>query len=240
MMQTEMLHMHDCYIREFEAQVVQRGEDEKGYFVVLDKTAFYPLGGGQPSDKGTLNGVPVVTVQKDAGTVKHFTDKPLEASHVEGTIDWTRRYVCMRMHTAQHLLSAIVLDLWGSSTAGNQIELGYSRIDFNPLLPPPDFIGIVTKRFNDAVDGSLPVSIYFTSRDEVINSVDERRRRLFARLPENVNEVRIIEIRGIDKVPCGGTHVANTKEIGHIKITKLDNKGKDTIRVRFELEKPLF
>jgi misacylated tRNA(Ala) deacylase len=237
-MQTEMLYMRDCYLKEFEAKVIQRGDDGGRHFVVLDKTAFYPLGGGQPSDKGTLNGVPVIIVQKDAGVVKHFTEKPLEAAHVKGAIDWTHRYAYMRMHTAQHLLSAIVLDMWGASTAGNQIELDYSRIDFNPLTPPTDFIDVLTTRFNHFVDKALPVKIYFTNREDVLKTVDERRRRLFARLPETVKEIRIVEIEGADKVPCGGTHVANTQEIGHIKITKLDNKGKDTVRVRFELEKP--
>jgi misacylated tRNA(Ala) deacylase len=237
-MHTEMLFMHNCYIKEFEAKVLQHGEQDGRHFVVLDKTAFYPLGGGQPSDKGTLNGVPVIIVQKDAGVVKHFTEKPIETAHVKGEIDWTHRYAYMRMHTAQHMLSAIVLDIWGASTAGNQIELDYSRIDFNPITPPTDFIDVVTMKFNQLVNEALPIKIYFTGREEVINSVDERRRRLFARLPESVKEIRIIEIEGVDKVPCGGTHVANTQEIGHIKITKLDNKGKDTVRVRFELEKP--
>ena len=237
-MQTEMLYMRDCYLKEFEARVVQRGEAEGRYFVVLDKTAFYPLGGGQNSDTGTLNGIRVTSVQKDAGVVKHFTETPVHETLVKGTIDWDKRHTFMRMHTAQHLLSAIVLDMWGSSTAGNQIELEYSRIDFSPLTPPTDFIDVLTTKFNKAVDSALQVKIYFTARDEVLKSVDERRRRLFARLPETIKEIRIVEIEGADKVPCGGTHVANTEEIGHIKITKVDNKGKDTIRVRFELEKP--
>ncbi|MFH1236882.1 MAG: alanyl-tRNA editing protein [Candidatus Aenigmatarchaeota archaeon] len=237
-MQTEMLYMRDCYLKEFEARVVQRGEDGGRHFVVLDKTAFYPLGGGQNSDTGTLNGIRVTSVQKDAGVVKHFTEAPVHETLVKGAIDWDKRHTFMRMHTAQHLLSAIVLDLWGSSTAGNQIELEYSRIDFTPLTPPTDFIDVLTTRFNQAVDSALPVKIYFTGREEVLKSVDERRRRLFARLPEAIKEIRIVDIDGVDKVPCGGTHVANTGEIGHMKITKVDNKGKDTIRVRFELEKP--
>lgn len=237
-MRTEMLFMKDCYLREFEAKVLQRGEDGGRHFVVLDRTAFYPLGGGQPSDRGTLNGVPVVSVQKDAGIVKHFLERPLESEKVEGVIDWEKRHAYMRMHTAQHVLSAIVLDLWGSSTAGNQIEIDYSRIDFHPLTPPTDFIDVVTRKFNDAVDKAIPVRIYFTTRDDVMKSIDERRRHLFARLPETVKDIRIVEVKGMDKVPCGGTHVANTKEIGHIRITKVENKGKDTWRVRFDLEKP--
>jgi misacylated tRNA(Ala) deacylase len=237
-MHTELLFMKDCYLREFEASVLQRGEKEGKHFVVLDRTAFYPLGGGQNSDTGSLNGVRVTNVLKDSGVVKHFLEKPIEAAHVKGAIDWEPRFTFMRMHTAQHVLSAIVLDEWGASTAGNQIELGYSRIDFCPITPPTEFIDVVTTRFNAIVDRALPVKIYFTTRDDVLKSIDERRRHLFARLPETVKDIRIVEVEGVDKVPCGGTHVANTKEIGHIKITKLENKGKDTWRVRFELEKP--
>jgi len=236
-MHTELLFMKDCYIKEFDAKVLQRGEDSGRAFVVLDRTAFYPLGGGQPSDKGTLNGVPVVVVQKDAGVVKHFLERPLESERVKGEIDWDARHTYMRMHTAQHVLSALVLDLWGSSTAGNQIELDYSRIDFHPLTPPTDFIEIITKKFDDVIDRALPVKIYFTTRDDVMKTIDERRRHLFARLPEAVKDIRIVEVEGVDKVPCGGTHVSNTQEIGHIRITRLENKGKETHRVRFELEK---
>jgi Ser-tRNA(Ala) deacylase AlaX len=237
-MHTEMLFMKDCYLKEFNAKVLQKGEDNGRHFVVLDRTAFYPLGGGQPSDKGTLDSVKVTLVRKDAGVVRHFVEKPIEGGHVKGKIDWNSRHTYMRMHTAQHVLSAIILDLWGSSTAGNQIELDYSRIDFHPLTPPADFVDIVTKKFNEAVDKAAPVRIYFTTRDDVLKGIDERRRHLFARLPESVKDIRIVEVEGVDKVPCGGTHVANTKEIGHIRITKVENKGKDTWRVRFELEKP--
>jgi Ser-tRNA(Ala) deacylase AlaX len=237
-MHTEMLYMKDCYLKEFEAKVLQRGNDNGKEFVVLDRTAFYPLGGGQPSDRGTINGIPVSLVQKDSGVVKHFLERPIESEKVKGVIDWNTRHVYMRMHTAQHVLSAIILDLWGSSTAGNQIELDYSRIDFHPLTPPTDFIDVVTDKFNEIVDQAKPVKIYFTTRDAVLKSIDERRRHLFARLPETVKDIRIIEVEGIDKVPCGGTHASNTREIGHIKITKLENKGKDTWRVRFELERP--
>ncbi len=237
-MHTEMLYMRDCYLREFEARVIQRGEDSGRAFVVLDRTAFYPLGGGQNSDTGTLNDIRVTSVQKDAGVVKHFTETPVHETLVRGTIDWEKRHTFMRMHTAQHVLSAIVLDLWGSSTAGNQIELDYSRIDFNPITPPTDFIEIITRKFNEVVDRVLPVKIYFTTRDDVLKNIDERRRHLFARLPETIKDIRIVEVEGVDKVPCGGTHVANTEEIGHIRITRLDNKGKETWRVRFELDKP--
>lgn len=236
-MGTELLFMKDCYVKEFSAKVIERGEDDRGNFVVLDRTAFYPTGGGQPGDRGTLNGAGVTAVIKDKGKVKHYTKSQVKGDEVKGKIEWERRHEFMRMHTAQHLLSAIVLDKWGSSTAGNQIDTGSSRIDFSPLEPPGDFVEIVTAEFNRWIDRGVPVKLCFSDRQTVLGSIDERRRRLFSRIPESVRDIRVIEIEGIDKVPCGGTHVANTREIGHIRIKKVENKGKDTWRVRFGLEK---
>lgn len=231
-MQTTLLHMTDCYKKEFDARVLESGD---GY-VVLDQTAFYPLGGGQPSDQGTLNGVEVTEVRKDSGTVRHFIKKPIEADKVHGRIDWERRYDFMRMHTAQHLISGIVLDLFGAETAGNQIGRDKSRIDFRPLNPSEEDIGEITRRFDEAVDKELPVKIYMSTREEVTKEIDEKRRRLFERLPDFIKEIRVVEIEGMDKVPCAGTHVSNTKEIGHIRLMKTENKGKDTVRFVFGLE----
>ncbi|MCK5016620.1 MAG: alanyl-tRNA editing protein [Candidatus Peribacteraceae bacterium] len=236
-MKTEMLFMKDCYLKEFEGKVIERGEDDRGNFVVLDKTIFYPTGGGQPGDRGTLNGIIITAVIKEKGIVKHYTESAIEDNDIKGKLDWERRHEFMRMHTAQHLLSAIVLDKWGSSTAGNQIDKGSSRIDFRPLEPVEDFKEIMTKEFNGWVDKEAPVNIYFSTREAVMNSIDEKRRTLFARIPEFIKDIRVVEIEGIDKVPCGGTHVANTEELGHIVITKVKNKGSKTYRVRFELKK---
>jgi misacylated tRNA(Ala) deacylase len=232
---TELLHMHDCYLREFDARIETMGQN----FAVLDQTTFYPLGGGQPSDQGMVNGVRVIEVRKEAGEVRHFLEKTdgfHEGAHVHGVIDWDRRYAFMRMHTAQHVLSAIVLDMAGASTAGNQIGANQSRMDFCPLKMEDGFIENVSKAFNHFVDRKIPVKIYFSTREEVMNTIDEKRRTLFARLPEAVKDIRIVEVVGVDKVPCGGTHVKNTGEIGHIRITKTEGKGLDTVRMYFELE----
>lgn len=232
---TELLFMKDCYIKEFEAKVLKRREN----YVVLDRTAFYPLGGGQPGDKGklsdSLGSSNVINVVKDQGEVRHFLDKMIDGENIHGVLDWSRRYAHMRMHSAQHLLSAIILDKYGAETAGNQIEANSSRIDFNPLNPNEEMLDYLTKRFNDLVDKKIPINIHFTTRDVVLKTLDERRIRLFSRVPESVKTIRVVEIEGVDKVPCAGTHVKNTGEIGHIKITKTENKGKDTVRIRFEL-----
>jgi misacylated tRNA(Ala) deacylase len=229
---TKLLYMKDCYLKEFDANVIRKGEN----FVILDQTAFYPLGGGQPSDQGSLNGSKVLEVRKDQGEIKHFVNKIPEGKEIHGILDWKRRYTFMRMHTAQHLLSAIILDKYGASTAGNQISFETSRIDFFPFKPSQEDITFVAKRFNELADKGIPVNIYFTTREEVLQTIDERRRNLFSRVPESVKEIRVIEIEGIDKVPCGGTHVRNTKEIGHINIIKTENKGKNVTRIVFGLE----
>ncbi|MFC2175286.1 alanyl-tRNA editing protein [archaeon] len=228
---TELIYMADCYAKEFDASVVSSGE---GY-VVLDKTAFYPEGGGQPTDTGTLNGVRVAKVRKKEGETRHYVDGAVEGA-VHGVLDWEPRYAHMRMHTAQHLLSAIVLDKYGAGTVGNQIHADYSRMDFALDGIDERMQEYLTTEFNKAVDSALGVKLYFSSRDEVIASVDPERRKLFEMVPAFVKEVRVVEIDGMDKCPCAGTHIANTKEIGHIKITRVENKGSSKTRLVFELK----
>lgn len=237
-MQTEMLFMKDCCLKEASARVLESGEK----FVLLDKTVFYPEGGGQPSDSGQItwkgNASRVVKVEKDSGEIRHFLEGalPEKGEAVEIKLDWEKRYKYMRMHSAQHLLSAIVLDLYGASTAGNQIEEKFSRIDFQPIKFSKEMLEEVKKRFNEAVEQGLPVKLGFSSREKVLEEVDDKRRRLFSRVPESVKEVRVVEIQGMDKCPCAGTHIANTSEIGRINITRIENKGKETERIYFELE----
>lgn len=228
---TELLCMKDCYLKEFTAKVLESGE---GY-VVLDRTAFYPEGGGQPSDTGYLdfNGkkIEVKEVRKKDG-VRHFVSESIPlGSRVKGVINWTKRYKLMRMHTAQHLLSALLLDKFGAETVGNQIHEDYSRMDMKPFKPTDDDVNKVVVDFNKAVDEKRKVKIYFTDRKTVLESVGEARRRLFERVPASVNEIRIIEIEGYDRCPCSGMHVSNTKELSYIKITERENMGKDTTRI---------
>ena len=228
---TEALYMQDCYIKEFDAEVTGGGE---GY-AVLDRTAFYPEGGGQPTDTGTLNRVRVTKVRKRDGEIRHYVETPVEGV-VHGVLDWEGRYAHMRMHTAQHLLSAIVLDKYGAGTVGNQIHADYSRMDFALDGIDGGMREFLTAAFDKAVDEAREVRIYLAGRDEVIASVDAERRKLFEMVPAFVKEVRVVEVDGLDKCPCAGTHVANTKEIGHIRITKAENKGSGKTRLVFELE----
>lgn len=230
-MKTELLYLEDCYKKEFTAKVIEQGEG----FVVLDQTLFYPAGGGQPSDTGFIDSLKVTNVRKDDNKVVHFISGDINKKEVKCEIDWDIRYKHMRMHTAQHVLSAIVLDRYGASTAGNQIGEGSSRIDFYPLKINSDILDSLKKEFDFVTDKKLNVKKYFSSRKEVLDSVEEKRRNLFARVPETVKNIRVVEIEGFDRCPCAGTHVDNTSEIGYINIVKVDNKGKDTVRVVFEL-----
>lgn len=238
-MNTELVYLQDCYAKEIEAKVVESNPEEK--WVELDKTIFYYESGGQPSDKGkiTWNGktYEVKEVKKRDGKILHFLEGevPEKKTEVKLILNWDLRFKFMRMHSAQHLLSALILDKHGASTVGNQIGEKQSRMDFHPIRFDEKMLKEFEKEFNEIVDKELPITISFKDRKTVLEEVDEKRRVLFSRLPEAIQEIRVIEIEGIDKCPCGGTHVKNTKEIGKIKITKRENKGKERDRITFEL-----
>jgi misacylated tRNA(Ala) deacylase len=229
------IYLEDSYLRELDARVLKN----EGDYVVLDKTIFYPLGGGQPSDTGTIDGTRVKEVRKKGPETRHYVEKPLpsDAKDVHLVLDWEPRYARMRMHTAQHLLSAIVLDDYKASTAGNQIHEDRSRIDFNPWRPEGNEMQDVAKKFNKYVSDKLPVNTYVTTREKVMQEIDEARRNLFNRVPAFVKDIRVIEIQGVDKCPCAGTHVKNTSEIGELELLGTRSKGADTTRVEYALKK---
>lgn len=232
MKNTELTYLEDSYMKKMESRILKNKE-----YVVLDKTIFYPEGGGQPSDTGTINGVKVIKARKKGSEVRHYTEKPLEETEqAKLEIDWKPRYARMRMHTAQHLLSAIVLDDYKATTAGNQIHEDHSRIDFKPFTPGDEVIENIVQKFNEYVEQGIPVNNYITIREKVMEDIDPLRRNLFNRVPAFVKDIRVIEIEGIDKCPCAGTHVQNTKEIGKLKIIKRISKGKDTTRIEYRLE----
>ncbi len=238
-MQTELLYLKDCYLKEFNAKVLDSNAEQK--WIELNKTAFYPEAGGQPTDKGKIEfqgkDSKVVLVKKRDGKILHFLEGeiPEKGTEVKALLDWNLRFKYMKMHSAQHLLSALILDQFGASTVGNQIQEEKSRMDFYPIRFEEETLKKLETEFNEIVEKELPVEIQFKSRETVLEEVDEKRRVLFSRLPEAIKEIRVIEIPGIDKCPCGGTHVKNTKEIGKIKILGRENKGKERDRVSFTL-----
>ncbi|HUV60703.1 MAG TPA: alanyl-tRNA editing protein, partial [Thermoplasmata archaeon] len=219
---TEILYMKDAesnYIREFDARVIARGFDH----VVLDRTAFYAVGGGQPSDTGTLSWAggraAVREVTKKGQIEHHLVQNPdTVPDEVRGTLDWDRRYAHMRMHTAQHIISGVVYDMFHARTVGNQIYHDRSRIDFAPVTFTDDMLAEVQAKCNDIFAKGTSVDISTISRETLEKDVDAQRANLDL-LPKSVRELRVVTIGDFDICPCAGTHVRSLGEIGRLKIT---------------------
>lgn len=233
----EALYLEDSYLRECTAAV----EAVDGRNVVLDRTVFYPRGGGQPSDTGKLvssSGAEfrVVNVAKRDGRILHELDR--DASFPPGekvacVLDWERRYRLMRMHTAAHVLAAVMHRELGVLITGNQLEVDRTRFDFNM----PDFdrgkFDEIVARANAALGADTELKIYSLPRERAMAIPGVV--KLAAALPPSITELRIVEIPGIDVQADGGTHVRRLGEVGRISILKLENKGKDNRRIYFTL-----
>ncbi len=212
-------------------------------YVILDGTYFYPEGGGQPADHGVISWdggrAEVVDVYKDHGEVRHELEAvqgelPGAGAAVECEIDAARRDRLRRMHTAQHVVSRIVLDEFGAETAGNQIHEDRSRIDFEPANFDDEDLALIERESNAAIDRDLAVTKADRPRDEVEAEVDEGR-ALLDLIPDSVDPLRVVAIEGFDMCPCGGTHVDRLGEIGRIEIIDRTSKGADVDRIEFEL-----
>lgn len=238
---TELLHMKDNYIKEFDAEVIEVGED----YVVLDQTAFYPEGGGQTGDRGWLtNGATKVAVLKTIkfqGQVRHLLEdiSPFQVGQsVHGQLDWDFRYECMRFHTAQHILSRYLQQNYSIETVGNNITPGKSRADYHPLESfNEEMKREVEKGVNEIIARNIDVEVKFMPRDEAITFLNERgyQTRYLEMVPKSVKVFRVIVIGDYDASSCAGTHVANTGEIGRIKIGKTKNVGAGKRRIYFSL-----
>lgn len=211
--------------------------------IYLDGTYFYPEGGGQPPDHGTIEWdggrAEIGDVRKDHGEVRHGVesmagDPPVEGTTVEASIDEQRRETLSRMHTAQHVISRVVLDEFGASTAGNQVHVEHSRIDFEPANFAASDIERIERLANDAIERDLPVHKRNRPRDIVEDRVDEGR-ALLELIPDHVDPLRVVEIDDFDMCPCGGTHVESLGAIGTIEITDWRSKGAEVDRIEFEL-----
>lgn len=237
---TDLLYYPDNeYQKEFEAKV-QKVKEVDGY-ITLDQTLFYKEGGGQPTDKGKLswNGkeTSVEKVKRKQGEVRHYIegDFPEPDQEVHGEIDWERRYKHMRMHTAQHVISWIVLNMYDASTAGNQIHEDYSRIDFEPVEFDERDVEKIENGANSLIEKGLEVEKKEMERELVEEQMTEGRTNLDL-IPDHVNPLRVVEIGGEDICPCGGTHIDNLDEIGEINIIERKSKGSNVERLKFELK----
>ena len=210
-METRKLYYEDSHIKEFTATVLTCEETEKGYLVTLDQTAFYPEGGGQACDLGTLGDTRVLDVQERGEEVLHLCDGALKAGEtVEGRIDWERRFDLMQQHTGEHLLSGLIHDRFGYHNSGFHVGAQVMEVDFDGPIPA-DALWELERQANALVWANLPVHCYYPSKEELPGVFYRTKREL-------PWPVRIVDIPGGDTCACCGVHVKNTGEVGLIKI----------------------
>lgn len=226
---TELLYLRDAYLREFDATVTA----VDGTRVALDQTAFYPTGGGQPHDTGTLAGVAVTDVRKEGDVVWHTLDVNVAGvgERVHGVVAWERRHQLMRTHSALHVLCGVIWNEWGKAVTGGNMEPLEARMDFefNPL--PDGFGPRVQDLVNAEIAADRPIEIAFLPRDTAVEDEDLIRTKVNM-IPASVSEIRVVDIVGLDKQADGGTHVARTGEIGRFEVVKTESKGKGNKRLR--------
>ena len=210
-MQTQKLYYDDCHLRRFTAAVLRCEKGEKGFLVILDRTAFYPEGGGQASDTGCLDTARVLHAYEEGEVVVHLCDQPLEVgSEVEGVIDWDRRFDLMQQHSGEHMVSGIIHARYGAHNTGFHMGADCITIDFDTEIPAGDLAGIEAE-VNAAVWQDLPIRCWVPSPEE-LPSVAYRTKKA---LPW---PVRIVQIPGVDSCACCGVHTAATGEIGLVKL----------------------
>jgi misacylated tRNA(Ala) deacylase len=234
---TESLSANDAYLKETEATVV--GVDDEG--IVLDRTVFYPRGGGQPGDTGVLmwdgGSVAIADTYKKEEAVMHLPrgQPPAVGVQVRAVIDWDRRYQLMRTHTALHVLSAVMWRDFGAKVTGGSMEPCRARMDFELEGISVEFGKVVEKRLNEALAEGHEVDVSFLSRAEALADPDLIRTKV-SLIPEHVDPIRVVTIGTVDRQADGGTHVANTTEVGTVRVTKTESKGKGNKRMRIELD----
>ncbi|MBT3314974.1 MAG: alanyl-tRNA editing protein [Anaerolineae bacterium] len=237
---TELLCQQDSYIKEFDALIV--GVDAESRALILDRTAFYPGGGGQPADVGLLivNGAEyaVTKVKKQGTDALHFigSDDPLPevGATAHGVIDWERRYQLMRTHTAMHILCGVVFRDYGALVTGGNMEPLKGRMDFEFETMRGELVREIEEAINIEAQKGHDVRVAVLPREEAFQIPDLIRTKINL-LPEGINEIRTIEIVGLDLQADGGTHLHNTSEIGIIRVTNYKSKGKINKRIYVEV-----
>jgi misacylated tRNA(Ala) deacylase len=226
---TELLYLHDATIRDFDATVTETGDGR----IALDRSAFYPTGGGQPHDTGIIDGVSVVDVRKAGDVVWHTLDGVLPdvGATVHGSIDWERRHRLMRTHSAMHVLCGVIWNEWGCAVTGGNMEPLEARMDFEFDPLPEGFAARVAELVNAEIAADRPIVVSFLPRAEALADHDLIRTKVNL-IPESVREIRVVDIVGLDKQADGGTHVASTRQIGRFEVVKTESKGKGNKRIR--------
>lgn len=232
---TELLYQTDSYMREFTAHVTGHAVEQNG--VLLDRTAFYPGGGGQPHDLGIIeSGDQKYILSKILRGNVHVIDGDLPpvGTEVKGVLDWDRRYKLMRTHTAMHILCGVVWRDYGASVTGGNMEPLEGRMDFEFERLQKELVGEIEARINAEVDAARDIRVKILPREEAFQIPDLIRTKINL-LPEGIPEVRTVEIEGLDLQADGGTHVANTREVGRIRIADYKSKGGINKRLYIEL-----
>ena len=216
MSETRKLYYEDVYTKEFTAKVLECREGKKGYEIILDQTAFYPEGGGQPYDLGTLNDVEVLEVHEKDGEIIHYTKEAIEAgSDVTGKIDWDRRFDLMQQHSGEHIVSGLVHEAYGYDNVGFHMSSDVITVDLSGVLTEAQLAEIEAET-NHKIWENSEVEITYPSREE-LDKLDYRSKK------ELTGQVRLVRFPGSDLCACCGTHVTHTGEIGAVKILTVEN-----------------
>jgi misacylated tRNA(Ala) deacylase len=237
---TQLIYQTDSTIREFDAIVTEI----IGNGVVLDKTAFYPSGGGQPCDLGRLSTTDgewqIVKVKRSEGRVVHKLDRdpPPAGTKLIGSLDWERRYALMRTHTAMHILCGVIWRDYGASVTGGQMEPLRGRMDFEFERMQAELVSEIEEKINVEVAAARPVSVHIMPREKAFQIPDLIRTKINL-LPPHITEVRVVTIEGLDTQADGGTHVDNTAQVGPLHIVDYKSKGRINKRLVVELEEEL-
>ncbi|MGA1361395.1 MAG: alanyl-tRNA editing protein [Ilumatobacteraceae bacterium] len=238
-MATDLLFLRDAYLRECDAVVLDVRTDDNGRAgVVLDRTVFYYTGGGQPHDTGTIGDAGVVDVRKNGDEVVHWladgSAAPAPGATVRCGIDWDRRHRLMRTHTAMHVLCGVIWNEWKVPVTGGNMEPLSARMDFEFDPLPEGFAARVEQLVSEAIAADHPIEVSFLPRGTAVTDEDLIRTKV-SLIPESVSEIRVVDIVGLDRQADGGTHVRSTREVGSLRVTKLESKGKGNKRVRVEI-----
>jgi misacylated tRNA(Ala) deacylase len=238
---TESLYPTDAYLRTFAAVVT--AHDAAAHAVILDRSAFYPGGGGQPADQGQLAADdrvwPVLRAKRAGADILHLLppdqELPPIGTAVTGSLDWARRFALMRTHTALHVLCGVVFRDYGALVTGGDMEPLQGRMDFEFETMQKELVQTIEERVNAEIAQGYPVEVRILPRAEAFAIPDLIRTKINL-LPEGISEVRTVSIVGLDLQADGGTHVANTREIGRIRITDYKSKGKINKRLYLTVE----
>ena len=234
---TELLYYSESYLKQFEATVT----DVVAGGVVLNRTAFYVGGGGQPADSGVLTvgnrEYSVTGIKRVDGQFVHLIsgELPSQSSIVKGQIDWERRYLLMRTHSALHILCGVVWRDYGARVTGGDMKPGEGRMDFEFESFSAEFVDELEAKVNAEVEKHREIRINHLSREEADQEPDLIRTKVNL-LPSDIQEIRTIDIDGLDLQADGGTHVANTQEVGTIQVVGHESKGRINKRIRIALE----